>query len=90
VLLGDKAVRLNLDGQVDLSKLKLHFALDDGGVPLISPVQKSIKQALLHAVHHLESKCGAEIKCLNAIKPLRHSFDIWVIVPLPFEHFSKL
>ena len=77
VLLGSKADRLGLDTPVDLSKLKIYFAVDDGGFPLISPVQKSIKNALMDVVHHLESRCGAEIVASEPIKSLRFSLDVW-------------
>ncbi|GAV03529.1 hypothetical protein RvY_13936 [Ramazzottius varieornatus] len=77
VLLASKADRLLLDQPVDLSKLKLYFAVDDGGFPLISPVQTSIKKALMDAVHHLESRCGAEMVSFEPIKPLRFSLDVW-------------
>ncbi|XP_055351575.1 fatty-acid amide hydrolase 2-like [Paramacrobiotus metropolitanus] len=81
VLAGEKADRLNLDSPVDISRLRVHFASDDGGFPLISPVQPSIKTALLSAVHHLSDVCGAELvsspQISGSMRPLRFSLDIW-------------
>lgn len=82
VLMGEKGqeMRNKLDTPVDLSRLKVHFGVDDGGFPLISPVQSSIKKALLSAVHHLTDVCKAELVLgpSTCIKPLRCSADIWM------------
>jgi len=72
----EKRDLLRLDEPVDISKLKVYYMTDDGGFPLITPVDSELLEAQAKVVGALKQNFGIEAKKVN-IRNMFWSFDIW-------------
>jgi fatty acid amide hydrolase 2 len=68
--------KLKLDQKIDMRNLNFYYMVDDGGFPLISPVDKEMKSAVLNVVNHLKDHYGVVAKKVNFSK-IFHAVEMW-------------
>lgn len=77
VLAGPKqSLDLELDKPVDLKTLKIFYMVDDGGHPLITPVDSEMRKAQMKLIHRLEQEHGLQSHEVK-LKGFYHSAQIW-------------
>ncbi|KAG0729044.1 Fatty-acid amide hydrolase 2 [Chionoecetes opilio] len=76
VLGAGNASMLKLDHKVDIRNLRYFYIEDDGGSPLVTPVQAELRAAQLKVVKHLEKAYGIKAKKVS-LKKLRASVPIY-------------
>ena len=76
VLAGERAELLNLQQPVDISELKFYFLPDDGGFPLVSPVQSDLRQAQARLLQRFREKWSVRTELAN-LPDFYHSLLIW-------------
>ncbi|KAH8386203.1 hypothetical protein KR200_001025 [Drosophila serrata] len=77
IMAGDKAPLLNLDKDVDLTKLKFFYQESDGGGRLISAVDPDLQQAMKRVAQHLSEKFGSQKVERIQLPQFRQSAAIW-------------
>lgn len=77
VIAGPNADKLKLDEPVNLAKLKFYYQENDGGGPLVSPVDHDIRLAMDRVIKHLQIAIKAKPKRVKFQK-LRESLKIWL------------
>lgn len=75
VLIGDKVKQLQLDSKVNLKELHIMFAEESGDLRA-SSVTPETKEAMLKAVHHLETLSTYPVEKLN-LAGFRSNFRLW-------------
>ncbi|XP_076828814.1 fatty-acid amide hydrolase 2-B [Brachyhypopomus gauderio] len=76
IIAGANADKLSLSSEVDLKKLRFFTIVDDGGSPLISPVDKQLIQAQRKVVQKLEEDLGVQVKEVS-FPQLKNTFQIF-------------
>ncbi|XP_026290516.1 fatty-acid amide hydrolase 2-A [Frankliniella occidentalis] len=77
VVADKNASKLKLDSPVDMKKVKVFYAEDDGGSSFISPVDPDIKASLRNVITYLEKAHGIKAQKVS-LKPLSMSGPIWL------------
>ena len=76
VLAGERAAVLQLERPVSLRKIKLYFLPDDGGFPLLSPVQSDLRRAQARLLQAFRDNWGVKAEQAN-LPGFYHSLLIW-------------
>ena len=77
VLAGERAAsHLHLELPVSLSEVKFYFLPDDGGFPLLSPVQSDLRRAQARLVQAFRDKWGVKVEQAK-LPGFYHSLLIW-------------
>lgn len=77
IIAGKNASQLRLDEPIDVSKVKIYYQEDDGGAPLVSPVEPEIRAALLNVVKHFEATSKEPVERVKFEK-FKQSAPIWL------------
>ncbi|XP_034230308.1 fatty-acid amide hydrolase 2-A [Thrips palmi] len=77
VIADKNASKLKLDEKIDMKKIKVFYAEDDGGSFLISPVDPDIKASLRNVITYLEKAHGIKAQKVS-LDLLRISGPIWL------------
>ena len=76
VMAGDRASLLDLHLPVSVSRLRFYFLPDDGGFPLLSPVQADLRLVQDRLLQRIREEWGVRVE--RADLPLfYHSLMIW-------------
>ncbi|EDV56339.1 fatty-acid amide hydrolase 2-A [Drosophila erecta] len=77
IMAGEKAALLNLDENVDLTKIKFFYQESDGGGRLISAVDPDLREAMNRVAQHLREKFGNQKVERIQLPHFRQSAAIW-------------
>ncbi|KAH8401889.1 hypothetical protein KR009_008528 [Drosophila setifemur] len=77
IMAGEKAAVLNLDKDVDLTKMKFFYQESDGGGRLISAVDPDLTKAMKRVAQHLSEKFGTQQVKRIQLPQFRQSAAIW-------------
>lgn len=77
IIAGSNANKLRLDTPVDLTNVKIFYQEDCGGSPIISPVDKDIKDAIQNVVAHFQETTKSTVQKVK-IEKLKQSTAIWM------------
>ena len=76
LLAGDRAALLQLERPVSLRNLKFYFLPQDGGFPLVSPLQSDLGRAQASLLQAFRDKWGVEVEQAD-LPGFYHSLLIW-------------
>ncbi|EDW90795.1 fatty-acid amide hydrolase 2-A [Drosophila yakuba] len=77
IMAGEKAALLNLDENVDLTKMKFFYQESDGGGRLVSAVDPDLREAMNRVAQHLREKFGNQKVERIQLPHFRQSAAIW-------------
>ncbi|KAK2585314.1 hypothetical protein KPH14_009997 [Odynerus spinipes] len=77
ILANNNAEKLNLDDEVDISKIKFYYMEDDGGQYFTSPVDQEIKIAMRKVLLHFEKAHKVKATKIH-IRKFKKSIGLWL------------